>query len=82
MVRGESYYVAAAVPTDTADEIQIVFTITPDAVSRVNSPDNLLQEPSWEGTGLQSQYWHICGPAGIGGYVNEWGGADGAEVFP
>jgi hypothetical protein len=73
---GETYYIAGAVPTNTAIG-DIALTIINSRDSSVHSvPANLLQQPSWEDTFLaDGTYWHWTGP--LGGYVNQSGGVDG-----
>ncbi len=73
---GQTYRFVAASPTNVTGDIRIFAQYgSVDSGSHV-VPGNLLKEPSWEGTGvLDAQYWHWSG--GLGGYVNERGGADG-----
>lgn len=72
---GQSYYLAAAVPTNAWGDVAGFVGHFSGGWSEP-LPGNLLQEPSWEGTGLlNAEYWHWS--AAIGGYVNENGGVDG-----
>jgi hypothetical protein len=72
---GATYYIAAAVPTNAVGDIRLNLQNPQSQAS--HPPDgNVLGEPSWEGTGLYDLvYWKVTGL--IGGYVNEYGGADG-----
>jgi hypothetical protein len=75
-VGGQIYYIAAAVPTNTAADISIYLQLDSPDYSTHLVPANILQEPSWEGTAvLDAQYWQWSGP--LNGYVNDQGGADG-----
>jgi hypothetical protein len=66
---GQMYRIAAAVPTNTVGDVLLSSSLTPD-VSVHLIPGNLLQEPSWEGTGIfDAVYWQMSGS--IGGYVNQ-----------
>lgn len=77
---GKTYYIAAAVPEDTVGDVMFHWQwnargsggVTPS----IPVPGNLLREPSWEATFLETQYWQRS--AHIGGNVNSPGGADGA----
>ncbi|MBA4149081.1 MAG: immunoglobulin domain-containing protein [Verrucomicrobia bacterium] len=72
---GETYYWAAAVPTNAVGDVLYYSQINRSSAARA-VPGNLLQEPSWEGTAiLSAQHWGMSGS--IGGYVNEQGGCDG-----
>ena len=72
---GETYHIAAAVPTDALGDVLVYSSLSQSTQSRA-VPGNLLREPSWEGTAiLEAQYWKTSG--GIGGAVNEPGGCDG-----
>ena len=75
VVGGETYYIAAAVPANTVDDISIQLGVSdPSDVSSV--PGNLLREASWEGTALfTTVFWRTS--SGVGGHVNDSGGADG-----
>lgn len=74
---GRTYYFAGAGPSNwVGDILGYIQHSTIDRNSR-SVPGNVLQEPSWEGTGiLDAQYWHWSGS--LGGHVNEsFPGADG-----
>lgn len=67
---GQTYYIVAAVPTNAVGDISIYFGRAGLDTSAHLIPGNLLQEPSWEGTGvIDAQYWKWSG--GLNGYVNE-----------
>ena len=71
---GETYYIAAVVPTNTVGDIRLFFQNPQSYASHI--PDgNVLYEPSWEGTYLNPVHWQSDSP--IGGDVNEYRGADG-----
>jgi hypothetical protein len=73
---GQTYYIAGAVPTNAIGDILNYSQYGNKDTSTHVIPGNLLQEPSWEGTGiLDAQYWKWSGS--LGGYVNENNGADG-----
>ena len=75
IIGGQTYYLAGAVLTNAVGDILNYLQYSQDSSTHV-IPGNLLQEPSWEGTGiLDAQYWKWSGS--LGGYVNEHGGADG-----
>lgn len=75
-VAGQTYYIAAAAPTNAIGDILLWSQYGQRDTSTHIIPGNVLQEPSWEGTGLlDAQYWKWSG--NLGGYVNESGGADG-----
>jgi hypothetical protein len=74
---GDTYYIAGAVDTNAVGDIALYLHYSgfPDTGYHPIG-GNLLQEPSWEGTGiLDAQYWHWSGS--LGGCVNERGGCDG-----
>ncbi len=76
VVASQTYYIAAAVPTNAIGDIKVYsgYGLPDSSVHAV--PGNLLQEPSWEGTALRPLHWGKAG--GVGGYVNQqFGGADG-----
>jgi hypothetical protein len=67
---GQTYYIAAAAPTNATGDISVYFGRGGLDTSAHIIPGNLLQEPSWEGTGvIGAQYWKWSG--GLNGYVNE-----------
>lgn len=73
---GNTYYLAASVPTNTFGDVFLSGGITAQSSTSRVVPGNLLQEPSWEGTAiLSAQHWGSSG--GLGGAVNESGGCDG-----
>jgi hypothetical protein len=73
---GQTYHFAAAVPTNDVGEIIPFSYYSPEDTSVHIIPGNLLQEPSWEGTGIfGAQYWHWTGQ--MGGNVGEPGDVDG-----
>ena len=73
---GQTYHIAGAVLTNSIGDIRIYSQYGSRDTSAHIVSGNLLQEPSWEGTGIDgAQYWHWTGS--LGGYVNEAGGADG-----
>lgn len=75
-VAGRNYYIVAAAPTNAIGDIVLHSEYNNQNTSAHIIPGNLLQEPSWEGTGvLAAQYWKWSGS--LGGYINENGGADG-----
>lgn len=75
VIAGQTYALAGAVATNAIGDIAMYGQLSSVPSTRI-IPGNLLQEPSWEGTGIvDAQYWHWSGS--IGGYVNENGGADG-----
>ncbi|HMC27511.1 MAG TPA: hypothetical protein VKM56_06925, partial [Verrucomicrobiae bacterium] len=78
VVGGELYYIAGAVPADAVGDIDnLLQHSTPEYTPTVAVAGNLLQEPSWEGTYIEgTHYWQMSD--GVGGYVNERGGADGS----
>ncbi|HWC59135.1 MAG TPA: immunoglobulin domain-containing protein [Verrucomicrobiae bacterium] len=71
---GETYYIAAAVPTNAVGDIWL-FLQNPKSLSSHTPNGNVLYEPSWEGTALYPVHWQSSGP--IGGWVNDYGGVDG-----
>jgi len=73
---GQSYYLAAAMPTNAWGDIAGFVGHNSGAWSEP-IVGNLLHEPSWEGTALlDAVYWQWTGS--LGGYVNEnFGGVDG-----
>ena len=72
---GETYYIAASVPTNAFGDIRPVFQSQWDNSSHP-PVGNVLREPSWEGTYLDGAvYWQHMGS--LGGYVNQPGGVDG-----
>jgi hypothetical protein len=76
VISGQTYHIAGAVTTNAVGDITLrgyLFADTsPHAI-----PGNLLQEPSWEGTGiLDAQYWQWSGP--LGGTVGGAGDCDGS----
>ena len=74
---GQTYYLATATPTNAIGDISMVSQYASRDTSAHSIPGNLLQEPSWEGTGLLgAHFWHWSD--GLGGYVDEPGGADGS----
>jgi len=65
----QMYRVAAAVPTNTIGDVLLSGSLQADASVHL-IPGNLLQEPSWEGTGIvDAVHWQMSGS--IGGYVNQ-----------
>jgi len=77
VIGGQTYYIAFAVPTNsTGDLYYIEYYLTQNTSPHI-VPGNLLQEPSWEGTGIfDAQYWQWSG--GLSGYVDQLGGVDGS----
>jgi hypothetical protein len=74
---GNTYYIAAAVPTNASGDVFLNGGITFQSSASHAVPGNLLREPSWEGTAiLEAQYWGSSG--GVGGSVNESDGCDGS----
>src|SRR6185436_17732972 len=72
---GQTYHIVASVPANTVGDILNYMQISPNSSTHI-IPGNILQEPSWEGTGiLGAQYWKWSG--NLGGYVGATGGADG-----
>ena len=72
---GQTYYIAGATPSNSVGDIRNYSQYGNQNTSAHVIPGNLLQEPSWEGTALRPVYWGKS--AGVGGYVNQPGGADG-----
>lgn len=70
---GESYYVAAACPSNDIGIVAISSGLVFSSQSRT-IPGNLLREPSFENTELNLAYWRAVN---IGGTINGPGGADG-----
>lgn len=78
---GQSYYVTAVAPTNTSGNISISLNASSVDTSAHVIPGNLLQEPSWEGTGIvDAQYWKWTN--GLNGYVNETQGAVDGTTWP
>ena len=78
---GQTYYIAAAAPTNAVGDISIFVPYGSYDTSAHIIPGNLLQEPSWEGTGvIDAQYWKWSG--GLDGYVNENVGAVDGTTWP
>jgi hypothetical protein len=76
VIGGQTYRIAGAVATNAVGDILNYGQMDNNSSASRIVLGNLLQEPSWEGTGVVgAQYWHWS--AGIGGYINESGGADG-----
>ena len=75
VVGGQTYHIAAVVPTNVVGDVGIHAQYGTKDTSAHVIPGNLLLEPSWEGTALNPLHWGMSG--GVGGYVNEAGGADG-----
>ena len=73
---GETYYIAAAVPSNAVGDIRLVLQ-NPSSTASHPPAGNVLQEPSWEGTGLYNAvYWHYTDE--LEGFVNQaFGGIDG-----
>lgn len=78
---GQTYYISAVFPTNQIGDIFSDLSIGRPDYSVHPVPGNILQEPSWEGTGiLNAQYWKWSNS--LGGWVDEsTGGADG-ETWP
>jgi hypothetical protein len=75
-IGGQTYYIAAAAPTNAIGDIRLRSLLGGGKAGIHIIPGNVLQEPSWEGTGvLNAQYWKWSG--NLNGYVNEAGGVDG-----
>lgn len=72
---GQTYYIAGVVPSNVDGDILIFSQYSTRDTSTHAIPGNILLEPSWEGTALNPTHWGKS--SGIGGYVNEQGGADG-----
>ena len=76
-VGGQTYYIAAAAPTNAIGDIMGHSVYGTIDTSTHIIPGNLLLEPSWEGTALRPVHWGKTA-GGISGYVNQnIGGADG-----
>jgi hypothetical protein len=72
---GETYYIAAAVPSNAIGDIRLVLQ-NPVSLSSHTPAGNVLYEPSWEGTAvLDAVHWKHSGS--LGGWINESRGADG-----
>ena len=52
---GQTYYIAAAAPTNATGDISIYVPYGSRDTSAHYIPGNLLQEPSWEGTGVMTR---------------------------
>jgi hypothetical protein len=73
---GQTYYIAASVPSNAVGDIRLVWQ-TPGSSASHPPAGNVLREPSWEGTGLyDAVYWHYTDE--LEGFVNQpYGGVDG-----
>jgi hypothetical protein len=73
---GETYYIAAVVPSNAVGDIRLVMQ-TPHSTASHPPAGNVLYEPSWEGTGLYGAvHWQYT--AELEGFVNQsYGGVDG-----
>lgn len=73
---GESYAIAAVVPEAALGDVTCSAQLGGLSDIYTLLPGNLLQEPSWEGTGITgTRYWGMSGS--IGGYINAPNGLDG-----
>lgn len=76
---GDTYYLAAVVPTQSTGGIYIDGQLTLSSAPNIPA-GNILADPSWEIGGLASPYWNII--VSIGGIENggwQYGGIDGAN---
>jgi hypothetical protein len=73
---GETYYIAASVPSNAVGDIRLILQ-NPHSTASHPPDGNVLYEPSWEGTGLyDAVHWQYTGD--MGGFVNQAnGGVDG-----
>lgn len=77
---GQLFRIAGAVPTNAIGDLYFYGYLSPDTSVHL-VPGNVLQEPSWEGTGiLGAQYWHSSGS--LGGYVDESTGDCDGTTWP
>lgn len=75
IVGGQTYCIAAAVPTNEIGDVALYLACSIDG-SVHDVPGNILQEPSWENTALENaKYWKWSGT--LGGWMNGPGGVDG-----
>jgi hypothetical protein len=72
---GETYYIAGIAPEDAIGDVSVIFRVILDSSSGA-PPGNLLCEGSFENTALNLTCWHAT--AGLGGHVNDGGGAHGS----
>ena len=69
VIGGNTYYIAAAVPTNVVGDVLIWGGIARPSSDSYPVPGNLLREPSWEGTAIvEAQHWRTSGS--VGGSVN------------
>lgn len=73
---GQTFYFAAAVAAEAIGDVAASGGAASPFIMTLPVPGNLLLEPSWEGTALNTQHWGQS--ANVGGYVNESGGCDGS----
>jgi len=72
---GGTYHIAVSVSENAFGDVAFFGQVHPTTDTSVPVPGNVLLEPSWEGTALSPQHWHVSGE--MGGSVNASGGADG-----
>jgi hypothetical protein len=71
---GETYYIAASVPSNSIGDIKFNLLVPQTSASHIPT-GNVLYEPSWEGTYLNPVHWQS--ENGVGGSVNDLRGEDG-----